>query len=66
MNHGITTGWYHNSLGRRVEVVAVDSVRPAPDADYFDVAAYRYEGRIHIHIRAVDDIDWERLPEGEQ
>lgn len=63
----VEKGWYRSSTGRKVEVVAVDSVRPAADADYFDVAAYRYEGRIYVHIRAVDDIvGWERLPEEEQ
>lgn len=60
-------GWYWSTTGRKVEVIAVDSVRPAEGEGYFDVAAYRYKGRVHVHIRSVAEIvGWERLPEEEQ
>lgn len=61
----IEKGWYVTPRGRRVEVLSVDDVRsgPTPDSAYFEVMAYRYEGRDYIHIRSTADCSWHREPE---
>lgn len=56
MSSGITTGWYYNSLGRRVEIVAVEEVMATVDTDV-TVVVYRFEGRDMFHVRTGDELD---------
>lgn len=55
MNSGITVGWYRNSLGKRVEVVAVEEIMATVDTD-ITVVVYRFEGRKTFHVRTGDSL----------
>lgn len=56
MSSGIRVGWYYNSLGTRVEVVAVDEVMATVDTD-ITVVVYRFEGRNMFHVRKADELE---------
>lgn len=44
--------WYITAIGRRAEIVGVDSVRIGREEG--EVIAYRYDGKDRVHMRTTD------------